>query len=235
VSSGVKLSFGMIGLKQFNDQENFWGYRYLFKSFQDQNGFGSSADAGINTAFTLSKKLKANFLIVNGEGYKKLQDINGNQKVGASILYYPIDGLTTKIYFDTQSTTGGKAVTSLALFTGYKAKRWRLGAEYNKLRNATKYTKPSNDKNLDGISLYATITLKDNVEVFGRFDQLKSNTLNGDIQNWNFDKDGSQIIFGFQIAPVKGLKLALNYQGFTFDNSVLNTKSLVFLNAEFKL
>ena len=40
VSSAVKLSMGLIGMKQFKEQENFWGYRYIFKSFQDQNGFG---------------------------------------------------------------------------------------------------------------------------------------------------------------------------------------------------
>ncbi|MBK5209343.1 MAG: hypothetical protein JJE44_07545, partial [Flavobacteriaceae bacterium] len=32
VAEGVKLSMGLIGLKQFNDQEDFWGYRYIFKS-----------------------------------------------------------------------------------------------------------------------------------------------------------------------------------------------------------
>jgi len=235
VANGVKLSFGMIGLKQFNDQENFWGYRYLFKSFQDQNGFGSSADAGVNAEFTLSKKLKANFLVVNGEGYKKLQDINGNQKVGASLLFYPVKGLTTKVYFDSQNTTGGKAVTSLALFAGYKTKDWRLGLEYNKLSNGKKYTSPANNHNLDGISIYSTYQFNNKVEVFVRYDQLNSNTLTGDTQAWNFSKDGSQIITGIQVTPIKGLKFALNYQGYSFDNNAINTKSLVFLNAEFKL
>jgi hypothetical protein len=235
VAKGVKLSMGMIGLKQFNDQENFWGYRYLFKSYQDEYKFGSSADAGINAEFKISKKLKANFLIVNGEGYKKLQDVNGNQKIGGSLLYYPIKGLTTKVYYDTQSTTDGKAVTSLALFAGYKGKGWRLGAEYNKLSNGKKYTSPADDNNLDGISIYSTVEFNKKWEVFGRFDQLNSNTLDGETQAWNFDKNGSQLIFGIQVYPVKGLKFALNYQGYTFDNSAINTKSLVFLNAEFKL
>jgi len=235
VAEGVKLSMGMIGLKQFNDQENFWGYRYLFKSYQDQNGFGSSADAGINAEFTLSKNLKANFLIVNGEGYKNLQDINGNQKVGASLLFYPVKGLTTKVYFDSQNTTGGKAVTSLALFAGYKVKDWRLGIEYNKLSNGKKYSSPADGHDLDGISIYSTYVLSKKVEIFGRFDQLNSNTLTGDTQAWNFNKNGSQIIAGIQVAPAKGFKLSFNYQGFTFDNPAVNTKSLIFLNAEFKL
>lgn len=235
VAKSVKLNMGLIGMKQFNDQEEFWGYRYLFKSFQDENSFGSSADLGINAEFELSKTLKANFIVFNGEGYKNIQDINGNQKVGGSLIFTPARSLTTKIYFDSQPTTGSKAITSLALFAGYKVDDWKLGAEYNKLNNGKKYSSPSVDNQLNGISIYATYIINKKVEIFGRFDQLSSNTLAGQITAWNYSKDGSQIITGFQYAPTKGVKFALNYQGFSFDNSALNNQTKLFLNAEFKL
>jgi len=235
VANGVKLSFGIIGLKQFNNQEHFWGYRYLFKSFQDQNKFGSSADAGVNAEFKLAKTLKFNFLIVNGEGYKKLQDVNGFQKFGADLVFKPIKSLTTKIYVDAQGAENSKTVTNLALFAGYRGKGWRVGAEYNKLSNGKTHTSPANDHNLDGVSIYSTVAFNKKWEIFGRFDQLNSNTLVGDTQAWNINKNGSQIIFGIQASPIKGLKFALNYQGYSFDNPTINTKSLVFLNAEFKL
>ncbi|MDP3358786.1 MAG: hypothetical protein Q8S41_05500 [Lutibacter sp.] len=230
VAEGVKLSMGLIGMKQFNDQEDFWNYRYVFKSFQDEHSYGPSADLGVNAEFTLSKTLKANFVLSNGEGYKKLQDEDGNQKVGGSLVFEPIKGLTTKIYMDSQPTTDSKAITALALFAGYKATDWRLGAEYNKLNNGKKYSSPAVDHDLDGLSFYATYVINKKFEVFGRFDQLSSNTLPGIISN-----DGNQIITGIQYAPVKGLKFSLNYQNFSFDNSTLDAKSLVFLNAEFKL
>lgn len=235
VANSVKLSMGLIGMKQFNDQEEFWGYRYIFKSFDDEQSFGSSADLGINAEFDLSKTLKANFVVFNGEGYKNIQDINGNQKVGGSLIFTPVKSLTTKIYFDSQPTTGSKAITSLALFAGYKVDDWKLGAEYNKLNNGKKYSSPSVGNQLDGISIYATYVINKKVEIFGRYDQLNSNTLTGDTTAWNYAKDGSQIITGIQYAPVKGLKFALNYQGFSFDNSALNSQTKVFLNAEFKL
>jgi len=234
VASGVKLSMGLIGLKQFNDQEHFWGYRYLFKSFQDQNGFGSSADLGVNAEFTLAKNLKANFLIINGEGYKKIQDTDGNQKIGGSLVYND-KSFTAKFYLDNQPTTGGDAITSYAFFAGYKGDSFRLGAEYNLQNNATKYASPATGKDLNGVSIYSTYKLNKKWDMFARFDQLGSNKLAGDTQDWNYDKNGSKIILGFQVAPVKGLKFALNYQGFTSDNSALDTQSLVFLNAEFKL
>jgi len=235
VASGVKISMGLIGLKQFNDQEKFWGYRYLEKSFQDQYGFGSSADLGINAEFKLASNLKANFLIINGEGYKKVQDTDGNQKVGGSLVYKPAKGFVAKFYLDNQPTTGGDAITSYAFFAGYKGSDWRLGAEYNVQNNATKYASPASGKDLNGISIYSTYKLNKKWEMFARFDQLGSNRLAGDTQDWNFDKNGSKIILGFQVAPVKGLKFALNYQGYSSDNNTLDTKSLVFLNAEFKL
>ena len=235
VSPAVKLSMGLIGMKQFKDQEKFWGYRYIFKSFQDQNGFGSSADLGINAEFKISKNLKANFLIANGEGYKKLQDEDGKQKVGGSLVFTPIEGLTTKIYADSQPSIDSDAITTLSLFAGYDASDWRLGVEYNKMNNGKKYSSPAQDHNLDGLSFYSTYVISKKVEVFGRFDQLSSNILSGESEAWNMAKDGNRIIAGIQVAPVKGLKFSLNYQNYSFDDSAINNKSLVYLNAQFKL
>ena len=235
VAEGVKLSMGLIGMKQFNDQEDFWNYRYVFKSFQDEHSYGPSADLGVNAEFTITKTLKANFVVSNGEGYKKLQDEDGNQKIGGSLIFEPIKGLTTKIYMDSQPTTDSDAITTMALFAGYKASDWRLGAEYNKLNNGKKYSSAAVDHELDGLSFYATYVLNKKFEIYGRYDQLSSNTLTGGLNNWNIANDGSQVIAGIQYAPVKGLKFSLNYQDFSFDNTVLDNKSLVFLNAEFKL
>ena len=235
VASGVKLSMGLIGLKQFNDQEKFWGYRYIFKSLQDEHGFGSSAALGVNAEFSLAKNLKANFLIINGEGYKKIQDADGKQKIGGSLVFTPVEGLTTKIYVDSQPAIDSDNITTMALFAGYKSKSWRLGVEYNKQNNGTKYASPAQDKDMDGFSIYSTYVISKKVEIFGRYDQLGSNTLPGETENWNVNKDGSQIITGIHFKPVKGLSLALNYQGYTFDNAALDTSSKVFINAEFKL
>ncbi|UMB53287.1 hypothetical protein MKD41_13210 [Lutibacter sp. A64] len=236
VAPSVKLSMGVIGLQQFNDQENFWGYRYVFKSFQDENGFGSSADLGINAAFKISENLKANFLIVNGEGFRNLQDEDGKHKVGASLVYTPIKGLITKIYGDSQpSADGAEAITTFSLFTGYTYSKWKFGVEYNKLNNGEEFSTPAEDHNLNGMSFYTTYSINNKIEVFGRFDQLSSNTLGGEVEAWNSAKDGNQIIAGIQYVPVKGLSLSLNYQGYSFSNSAIDNKSLLFLSTEFKL
>ena len=235
VSSGVKLSMGLIGMKQFKTQEKFWGYRYIFKSFQDQYGFGSSADLGVNAEFKLASNLKANLTISNGEGYKKIQDSDGHQKIGAELVYTPIEGLTTKIYVDSQSAEDSDAVSAFSVFAGYNASNWRLGAEYNKMSNATKYSSAAQDHELDGFSIFSTYVISKKVEVFARFDQIGSNILSGESETWNMSKDGNQVIAGLQVAPIKGLKFALNYQNFSFDDSSINNKSLIYLNAQFKI
>ncbi len=235
VSPITKLSMGLIGNKQFKDQENNWGYRYLFKSFQDQNKFGSSADLGVNAEFKLSEKLTANFLIFNGEGYKKLQDDNGNQRFGSSLIYKLTKGITTKIYVDAYPTNSEETMLNISLFAGYGNDKFKIGAEYNQLKNGEKYSTAATGKDLDGFSFYGTYILNPKFQIFGRYDKLNSNTLDGESDAWNFSKNGSQIVTGLQYAPIKGVKFALNYQGFQFDNSDLNNESLAYINVEFKL
>mgnify|MGYP006423352937 FL=1 len=49
----LTAKFGLIGLHQFRLQEDLWGGRYLFKSFQDQYKFGPSADLGAHISYKL--------------------------------------------------------------------------------------------------------------------------------------------------------------------------------------
>ena len=124
---------------------------------------------------------------------------------------------------------------NISLSAGYELEKIRFGAEFNQLNNGTRYDSASTGKDLDGLSFYSTYTFSPKFEIFGRYDQLSSNTLAGATSAWNAAKDGSQIVAGMQYAPVKGVKFALNYQGFDFDSAAKNTESMVFLNAEFKL
>ncbi len=235
IDPAVKLSMGLIGNKQFKEQEDNWGYRYMFKSFQDENKFGSSADLGINVEFKISETLLANFLIFNGEGYKNVQDNDGNQRFGGSLIYMPLKGLTTKIYADSHATKDADPITNLGLSVGFDSSKLRVGAEYNQMRNAETFSSAATDHELDGLSFYTTYIINNKFQLFARFDQLSSNTLSGESEAWNITKDGNQSIVGLQFAPVKGVKFAINYQGFSFDNDALDNKSLVFMNVEFKL
>lgn len=241
-SSAVKVSLGMISTIQFNEQEKFWAYRYIMKSFNDQYGLGSSADMGIKANFKLSDAFSANAFIINGEGYKKVQDEDGKQKVGASLVYQN-KGLIAKIYADANSakvvTEDGSeedvTVSALATFVAYKfSDKFRLAVEYNQLINGSKYSKAVKNQDLEGGSVYSTYTFDKKWEVFGRYDYLSSNKLEGETEKWNVDKNGSAITAGVQYAPVKNIKMAFNYQGFNFKKSGADNNSLLYMNLEFK-
>ena len=234
LSSKVKLSMGMIGGKQFNDQEKVWGYRYIYKTLQDENKFGSSADLGVNAEIKLSDKLTTNIFALNGEGYKNLQDFDGNQRVGLNLIYAVSDSVNLKFYYDTQESANSESLNNIGLFAGYKSGSYSIGAEYNKMENGTTYKTPIDNHNLDGISIYNRYSINDKYEVFARFDQISSNTLDGATNSWNYDDDGSLIIIGTQYKANDGVKFSLNARSFSYEN--LDTDLFeVFFNVEFKL
>ena len=94
---GLTLNGGLISTTQFNLQEKFWGYRYIMKSFQDEYKFGSSADLGISAAYKFADWISADAIIVNGEGYKKIQKNNG-LNYGLGVTLTPVKGFLIRLY-----------------------------------------------------------------------------------------------------------------------------------------
>ena len=54
-NEGLTARFGMFGVDQYNLQEKQWGYRYVYKSFQDAYNFGPSADLGAGFEYSPAK------------------------------------------------------------------------------------------------------------------------------------------------------------------------------------
>lgn len=231
----LKLSMGLIGNKQFNDQEKLWGYRYTYKGFLNEFKFGASADLGINSEFIINPKLKVNLFVFNGEGYKALQDDDGYQRVGTSFIYSISNKIFGKIYLDSHPSKDAKAITNSSIFLGYNNNDIKLGVEYGKIKNGRTYKNAEDGHNRDGYSVFAIKSLKNNFEIYARYDSISSNILSGQTIPWNNNNDGSLLIFGTQYQAVKGVKFNLNYRLFNFNNSIINNKSAVFLNAEFKI
>jgi hypothetical protein len=106
---------GMINVDQFALQEEHWGYRYHFKSFQDAYKFGPAADLGVALDYSPSKIISFDFSVLNGEGYKKVQ-IDSIFKTTAGFTLRPVNGLILRGYFDRMKKE--HAQTSLAFFAG---------------------------------------------------------------------------------------------------------------------
>ena len=202
-TGNLTLNGGLISTTQFNFQEKFWGHRYVMKSFQDQYKFGSSADLGVSAAYKFTNWLSADAIVVNGEGYKKVQQ-NDGLNYGLGVTLTPIKGLNVRLYagLNEASSDNAEDVINAAAFIGYKAKKFSVGAEYNFMKNA------SNKKDADqyGYSLFATVNATETIDLYARFDDLSSKS------DWNIKKDEQAAILGAQFKVGKYVKIAPNFR-----------------------
>lgn len=198
---GLTLNGGLIPTTQFNFQEKFWGYRYIMKSFQDEYKFGSSADLGISVAYKFADWVSADAIIVNGEGYKKIQK-NDGLNYGLGVTLTPVKGLQVRLYggLNESGEEGKEDIANFAAFVGYKHERFTVGAEYNQMWNAS--NKDGADQS--GYSLFASGKLSKVTELYVRYDDLYSK------DDWNISKDESTAILGAQFKLGKYVKIAPN-------------------------
>ncbi len=219
--------FGLISTTQFKTSEKVWGNRYIEKSFQDAHKFNSSADLGFSLEYKFTDFISADFSVVNGEGYKKLQsDDLFRTALGATVK--PIDNVVARIYVDQIGDEVKQ--NSLATFVAYQTKTFTFGAEYNYQKNFGMV----DSENLYGTSFYVNYVPGGNIKLIGRFDNLKSNTLSGDSNSWNINKDGQLILVGLELAPAKGVKVAPNFRGWNPADDNQKFTSSLFLNVQVK-
>lgn len=200
-TGGLTLNGGMISTTQFGVQEKFWGYRYIMKSFQDEYKFGSSADLGISASYQFAPWVSADAIIVNGEGYKKVQ-VNDGLQYGLGATFTPVEGLTLRLYGSINESSDNELCDAYnwAAFVGYKHKYFSLGAEYNIYQNAG-FAK---DKDQYGLSVYGSARVSNMVDIYARYDNLSSHN------DWNISKDENAAILGTQIKLGKYVKIAPN-------------------------
>lgn len=199
----LTLHGGLISTTSFKVQENFWGYRYMKMVLQDYYKFASSADLGVSVDYKFADWLSGDVIVVNGEGYKRLQ-INDGLQYGLGLTFKPVDGLTMRLYGSLNE--GGNAnaedIYIYALFAGYKHEKFSLGAEWNMMQNAKNVA----DADIAGVSLYTTVKLGDRVDAFARYDNLWSKN------DWNISKDESTYMAGVEVRPCKYVKIAPNFR-----------------------
>ena len=202
-SGSFTLNGGLISTTQFNFQEKFWGYRYIMKSFQDMYKFGSSADLGLSAAYKITDWLSADAIIVNGEGYKKIQKKNG-LNYGLGVTISPIKNLQIRLYggLNENVEEGKKDIINAAAFIGYKCKAFSLGAEYNYLKNSGY----NDGDDLYGFSAYASVKVAKSTDIYARLDDLNSK------DDFNIANDESAAILGAQFKVGKNVKIAPNFR-----------------------
>ncbi len=225
-TSKLSVNFGMIATTQFKVQEKAWGYRYIEKSFQDTYKFNSSADLGISLAYELTDFLSADIIIANGEGYKRFQS-DSVFRTGFGVTLTPINKLTGRVYYDFSSKE--TTLSSLATFVGYACENISFSAEYNQQMN----NGFNEGRDLSGISFYTTYNASEKFKIFARYDNLTSNTLDGETSDWNLSRDGELFLVGIEYVPAKGVKIAPNFSGWNPADDSDEFSSTCILNCEF--
>lgn len=218
--NNFKTNFGLISGIMFKLQESIWGKRYLYKSFQDEYGFGSSADLGMSVSYSVLPQLNIDVAIYNGEGYKKVQSDSVLQ-FAAGLTVQPIKNFYTRVYIDYMKRN--EAQTSFNAMLGYKSKKISAALEYN-LQHGNMMLA---NKNWSGISAYATVPFADKFAGFARFDNLSSNKIGGATNGWNAT-DGQVYIIGVEYFPIKGIQITPNFR--YNDLASGKTKTSIYLN-----
>ncbi|MCF0203594.1 MAG: hypothetical protein HUK08_09540 [Bacteroidaceae bacterium] len=195
----VSLRAGLISTNVLSTQEKFWGRRYVLRSFQDEYKFAPTADLGIGFEWRMSKVVSLDVIIVNGEGYKKVQ-IERGFLYGLGLTVKPVSGLTLRVYGDlNQRPDDGRPQKTLNAMAGYKNKAFSIAAEGN-----FSFTQNNNDdQNLSGLSVYGSAKAG-KCDVFARYDMLTSKN------DWNKAKDGNMVLLGVEIPIIKYIKIAPN-------------------------
>ncbi len=221
------VRFGMIGTDQYNIQEKQWGYRYIYKSFQDAYGFGPSADLGAALSYSPVKYVTIDLSVLNGEGYKKIQ-ADSTFKTTFGITLNPFKGLVLRGYYDFMNHNYNQQ--SLALYAGYSFKRVKAGIEYNNQKNNGML----NGRDFSGVSAYSSVGVGNKFTIFARYDNLWSVRLPGQTDPWNNSKDGQLYMVGFDYSPVRGVRISPNYQGWSPSDGTIPFTSSIALNFELK-
>ena len=103
---------------------------------------------------------------------------------------------------DVATGSNGTAQENVGLFAGIKLDELSIGAEYMSLYNA----KRVNGEHQHGYSVYSTVKLPRNFEVYGRWDYLFSTN------DYNINKDGQLGIIGLQYSVNKHVQISPNFR-----------------------
>lgn len=230
VNKYLELSIGQLLNEQYlTVLDKFWGYRYIDYTYQERLRYGSPADFGARAKLYLGK-FKYSLTVMNGDGPFKYQDANSTFLIANNLEYRPNDKFIFKVYYDLEPiseemkkmnktlTFPNKAKTKHAIsgFVGYKADKFKVGAECNMVINSRFVA----NQDYNGASIYSAYKVTDKIDVLARYDYIGKSALL---------EDGHYIIAGFQYSPVKRFMTSINYR-----HSAPGDIQMIYLNAGVK-
>ncbi len=225
----LNISMGMVKTKIYMFQQTWLGMRYLAKTFQDLNGYGTDSDLGISVTYKFSDLLEADLMLMNGEGGGSLQ-LDNNLKSSGGLTISPSKNVSFRLYDDVMKNKNVWQSTSL-LFAGYKNDHFFLGAEFNYKTNLDTI----NGHNAFGISATGGVNLSGKTMFFTRYDLARSVTPHGEAANWNYRNDGAFFIIGMQYTVSRAVRIAIDYQSKIPDDNSKSNSNMIFINLVMKI
>jgi hypothetical protein len=225
----LTLTMGMVKTKLYMFQQGWWGMRYISKTFQDLNDYGTDSDLGVEATYKFSDMFEADLSLLNGEGGGNLQ-LDNNLRSSAGLTFKPSKNIAFRLYDDVMKNTGVWQNTSV-LFAGYKSDKFFLGAEFNYKTNLDTI----NGHIAWGISATGGINIAEKWMLFSRYDLSRSFIPSDSYYNWNYKKDGSFLILGLQYSVTKMIRIALDYQSNFYDDPAKSTNRMIYLNLVMKI
>lgn len=195
----------LLNTQYLTTQDKFWGYRYIYFTYQEIHRYGMPADFGAQVDLKYSNFLLNQISITNGDGPFRHQDENSKFLISNNIEIRPMEGMILKLYADfsepsdTSSTLMDKY--TLSFFSGYKTNKCRVGFEYIKVFN---YGYLANDDYF-GLSMFGSISLNEKLDVLARYDYINKSSV------YSLDK-GHFALAGFQYMPHKNFYCSLNFR-----------------------
>src|SRR6185295_4099428 len=159
--------------------EGIYGYRFIETMVVERIGFEASADWGAHMLGAFGKG-KAHWAVsaINGAGYKTMTR-SQTMDLDTRIDFEPVDGLTLALFYRTgkrglerQSISTFHTASRTEIMAAYAKPKFRVGAEFFQADNWNQVLVAPSDSS-DGHSIWGTINVKKNVQLFARIDDAK--------------------------------------------------------------
>ncbi|MGQ1788134.1 MULTISPECIES: hypothetical protein [unclassified Saccharicrinis] len=231
VNDQLTLQGGAILQNHYITQERFWGLRYVAQTFQDLYWKIPSSDLGLIAYYQVNDVISFDAAVTNGEGVRIAQDESGKVKLSGGININPTKKLQLRAYYHNRQAHDADLETEemYAAFVGLQpSPKFKIGGEFNYMKHLS-YT---DNLNSYGYSLYSTYKPGPKTELFTRYDKLLYDDPDHVIAENN--SDGNKIIAGVSHSPIKGVNIALNYQGWIADHRYTDSENNILISMEFK-
>ncbi len=224
----LTITGGIASTRIFDFQQKFWGKRYIGSEYQALYGYGYVADLGLVIDYKINELLKVDISLMNGKGYSNIQYDN-SLKTSFGLSVTTPGRLAIRIYGDMMKPNGILQTTFIG-FAGIKTDYLSFGAEASFKSNLDLI----NGHDAWGLSATGAVNLTEKSELFTRFDYATSVLIKGNLVKWNYNLDGTFVIYGLQHTFSNNFRFALNYKGSYPYNILRQATDAIYLNAHFK-